>query len=634
MGEACSVRQLARASLTGKLAPRMRVPIRVLSPLLINQIAAGEVVDRPASVVKELVENALDAGATRIDVAIEGGGRELIRVTDDGCGIPADELPLAVAAHATSKISRSEDLEAIATMGFRGEALASIASVARVSIVSRTRESDAAAELIAQGDHIEAPRPAAAPIGTSVTVRTLFFNTPARRKFLKSESSEAGRITDVIESIALGHPQVRFSLRSEARTLLDLAATTDPKRRAIDVLGADAAPQLLEVDDDAAAEGSIGVWGLVGRPELARPSAKHLRIHLNGRPIADRAIIHAMREAYRGLIAPSATPLAAIFLQIDPREVDVNVHPAKTEVRFRQPSLVHQAVLRAVRRTLRAADLVPAFDLPGPGSAAPSAGVSAGSSFFSGSSSTFSAPPRAGMSGMPSTTTHSSGGASPIVYREIADALGPKPWAEPTPLGTIARPVDILQIHASYIVTQDADGMLIVDQHALHERVMFEMLFERVTRGPLERQRMLVPAIIEVSPREIEALDELTTLFARIGVEAEPAGPRAIAIQAFPSFLFARSVDPADFVREMLARAVDGTLGRGGTADTEAALSETLDMMACKAAVKAGDRMTPEALRELLAWRERVERSTNCPHGRPTSLRITLRDLERQFGRG
>jgi DNA mismatch repair protein MutL len=335
----------------------MRSPIRPLPTHLVNQIAAGEVVERPASVVKELVENALDAKASRIDVTIEGGGRDLIRVTDDGVGIPPEELPLALAPHATSKIVRAEDLEAILTMGFRGEALASIASVSRVRIVSRTRDADAAASIEAEGDRVGSPQPAAAPPGTSVSVQTLFFNVPARRKFLKSEAAEASRIVETLESIAMGHPRIRFTLTHGSKKVLDLASTEDPRRRASEVLDVERAAltgdkaALLEASGD---EGPLTVWGLVGRPELARANAKHLRIHLNGRPVADRAILHAVREAYRGLIAPGLTPLAAIFLELHPREVDVNVHPAKTEVRFRQPSMIHQGVLRAVRRALRA----------------------------------------------------------------------------------------------------------------------------------------------------------------------------------------------------------------------------------------------------------------------------------------
>jgi DNA mismatch repair protein MutL len=605
------------------------MPIRVLPPLLVNQIAAGEVVERPASVVKELVENALDAGATRIEVAIEGGGRDLIRVTDDGGGIPAEELPLAIAPHATSKISAPEDLVAIGTMGFRGEALASISSVARVSILSRPRDALAAAELLVEGERVDGPRPAAGPVGTTVTVRTLFFNTPARRKFLKSESTEAGRIVDVVEHLALSHPQVAFLLRSAdhagtSRTLLDFPATLDPKRRSLDVVGRELEEKLLTADTT---DGGVTVWGLIGLPELAKPTAKHVRVYLNGRPIADRAILHAAREAYRGLIEPSRSPLAVLFLDMDPREVDVNVHPAKTEVRFRQPSQVHQAVLRSVRRALRAADLVPAFAIDGPSTAQGSGGLA----FVEGKPSTL-------MAGSDRAATIGGGAGverrqEPIRYGEVRSLLGPLPpldESDPPPLPTPVRAVEILQVHKSFVVTQDEQGILIVDQHALHERVMFERLLERIASGPLERQPLLLPTVIEVGGAELELLDELAPLCDRIGLALGQAGPRSIAVHAFPSFLIERGVEVEPFVRELLAKAMED----GARFDAEAALAETLDMMACKAAIKAGDALTIEELRDLLALRERVERSTNCPHGRPTSLRITIRDLERQFGRG
>ncbi len=609
-----------------------RPPIRVLPPLLVNQIAAGEVVDRPASVVKELVENAIDAGARRIEVTIEGGGRDLIRVTDDGCGIPADELPLALAAHATSKIRTADDLVAIATMGFRGEALASIASVSRLAVRSRTADAVAAAEILADGGQVDGPRPAAGPTGTSVTVRTLFHNVPARRKFLKSESAEGSRIADTLESIALGHPQVTFVLRSASpsgeRTLLDLPATTDARRRALDVLGKELAPKLLEAEGE---DGGATVWGLVGLPELAKPSVRHLRVHLNGRPVADRSIIHALREAYRGLVEPGRSPIAILHIEMDPREVDVNVHPAKSEVRFRSPSVVHQLVLRAVRRALRAADLVPAFELPA--TAMPGATPSAGAIWSRPGPGAVAAPAAAPI---------------PLELDVVREALGAMPALAPTSpaasivepsLPTVLRPLEILQIHSSFVVTHDEQGILIVDQHALHERVMFEKLLERVARGDLESQRLLVPTIVEATPAEVEALGDLGELLARIGLDAVAAGPRAVAVHGYPSFLFERGVDPVDFVPELLGKAADGTLAATGRSSgarkeaMEASLAATLDMMSCKAAVKAGDRLSVDELRELLAWRERVERSTNCPHGRPTSLRITIRDLERQFGR-
>jgi DNA mismatch repair protein MutL len=620
---------------------RPPMPIRVLPTLLVNQIAAGEVVERPASVVKELVENAIDAKARRIEVAIEAGGREQIRVTDDGSGILAEELALAIAPHATSKIAVPEDLAAIQTMGFRGEALASIASVSRLTLLSRTRGSEEAAALEVEGADVSGPRPAPGPIGTSVIVRTLFFNTPARRKFLKSEATEAGRIADVVEGLALAHPQVAFVFRSDGRTLMDLPATDDPKRRTLDILGRECETKLLDADG---LDSGITLWGLIGLPELAKSSAKHVRIYLNGRPIVDRAILHAMREAYRGLIEPARSPLAVLFLEMDPREVDVNVHPAKTEVRFRQPSTVHQVVLRAVRKSLRAADCVPAYGLdqggpPREGDTPPQVGGRAGQPSNTGGA----AGTQTWTGGLMGTLGKPSGGSwggsasssgdyaaprassSPIIYSEAVARLGTLP-----PLPTPVRAVEILQVHASFVVTQDEQGILIVDQHALHERVMFERLLERVSRGPLERQRLLLPEVLEVTGAELEALAELQPLCERIGLELVPAGPRSISIQAFPSFLYERGVEAPSFVRDLLAKACEeGTRG-----DTEGALAETLDMMACKAAVKAGDRLTLEELRDLLAQREAVERSTNCPHGRPTSLRITIRDLERKFGRG
>ncbi|MBM4112654.1 MAG: DNA mismatch repair endonuclease MutL, partial [Phycisphaerae bacterium] len=340
------------------------MPIRRLPPELVNQIAAGEVVERPASVVKELVENSIDAGATRISVRVEGGGRDLIEVIDDGSGIPAGELELAVASHATSKISGSDDLAKIATMGFRGEALASIGSVARLEIVSRTAQAGEAAKIEVTGGEISGPMPAAAPAGTSVRVRTLFFNVPARRRFLKSEPAEAGRVTEVMEAIAAANPSIRFRLESGGRKVLDLDAAESPRSRVEALLGRDLAPELLEISHEAALEGAgrIGVWGVVARPSASKASGRHQRLYVNGRPITDRSLLHAVKEAFRGVIDPQRYPVAVLQIEIDPAEVDVNVHPAKSEVRFRQPAAVHSFLLRAVRGALRAADLVPAFE--------------------------------------------------------------------------------------------------------------------------------------------------------------------------------------------------------------------------------------------------------------------------------
>jgi len=629
--------------------------IRRLPPLLVNQIAAGEVIERPASVVKELIENAIDAGARRIDVTIEDGGRELVQVRDDGCGIAAEDLPLAVAPHATSKIERAEDLDRIATMGFRGEALASIASVSRLQIISRMRSEPAGAILEAEGETVGHVRPHAGPTGTTIIVRNLFFNTPARRKFLRTEATEASRIAETVESIALAHPHIAFTLKHGERTRLDLPAEDNPRRRVLAVLGAELESQFLEVDHDRTEERGIAIWGMIGLPEIARGSANHQRIYLNGRPIRDRSLQHALKEAYRGLIEPGRYPTLVLFIEMNPGDVDVNVHPAKLEVRFRNQTMVHGTVLGAVRNRLREADLTPRLSF-GPEARGQRSEIS-----FDGP------PPREFSAGVgngshrPITTprdfveyfTRLDPKQKGFIYSEVKEALsretedvqreiegaeveGRKPLPDGrgsdsnTLTESIRAPLDILQVHSSYIVTQDETGLVIIDQHALHERVMFEKLIERIaSTGALESQRLLMPEVIECDRAAVDLLDDLKPIFERLGLEAEAMGPCSVAVHAFPSFLFDRGVEIQPFVKDLLERAVNDGLPN----DLEAALHETLDMMACKAAIKAGDRLSPEELNELLLWRDRIDRSSNCPHGRPTTLRLSIAELDKQFGR-
>lgn len=621
------------------------MPIRILPPLLVNQIAAGEVVERPANVVKELLENALDAEATRIEVETDAGGCELIRVTDDGCGIPPDELPLAVAAHATSKISTLEELAAVRSMGFRGEALASIAAVSRLRLLSRQRGAGTGALLEGEGDRFEAVRPAAAPPGTTVTVRNLFFNTPARRRFLKSESAEAGRITEMVTAAALAHPQVGFRLIHGGRVVLDLPVAPTRRERIGVVVGRELAGELLDLGSEHGArglEGSSGsstlpravaegdrwlrVGGVAGRPAAARPNARHLRLYVNGRPVVDRMLSHAVREAYRGLIDPSRYPTAVIFVELDPHEVDVNVHPTKAEVRFRNGSAVHVAVQRAVQSALRAADLVPEIRLSermpsfgGTGGVAPGWAdmlhrrADGGQAAIADATSAHQAPPPMESGGMGSA----SGAATGVPFDSTATDA---PGASATPF---------LQVRRKYVVTEDDAGLVIVDQHALHERAMFERFHSRLGRGPLESQRLLIPAGMAVDRPRLEVLDEHTSLLVHLGFEIVPAGPESILIHAIPTLLHSRGVDAMEFLGEFLDRAGAGEL----PAEREAALVEVLSMMACKAAVKAGDALTQQELAELLRQREQIDRSTACPHGRPTTLRITLEELDRWFGR-
>lgn len=600
------------------------MPIQRLSPLLVNQIAAGEVVERPASVVKELVENAIDAHANHLRIEIDRGGLERIQISDDGGGIPEDELLLAVESHATSKISQPTDLDGVSTMGFRGEALASITSVARVEIRSRIPGADHASIIEVEGDRREGPRPASGPVGTMVTVHQLFGHVPARRKFMKSESAEMRRISRIVQRIAMSHPDIAFTLLSNGRKTLDLPQRSNARTRILDVMGSELDSQMLDLD---VSREDVRLWGLVGLPEVARPTSQHQQIYLNGRAINDRSLSHALREAYRGLIEPSRHPTAILFIQMDPSRVDVNVHPAKTEVRFRDDRLLHSIVRRGVLECLEAADLTPSIGImPSPSSTGPSPRP------FGASASRGTQSPMGGPSGLHEPGARSTGarGFEMEQVRRLDDELSSMPAVAPSSIPSPSPRSPALQVHKTFVVTEDEQGLVIIDQHALHERVMFEKLLQRVSEGSLASQRMLVPEIIDAGDAHFEGLEQLEPLLAKLGLDLSPSGPRSISIHAFPSLLIERNVVVGSFVGDLLERA-----GSGGipVRDHEEALREVLDMMACKAAVKAGDQLTAHELSDLLEMRDVVERSSNCPHGRPTSLRLSIEDLERQFGR-
>ncbi len=627
-------------------------PIRVLPALVANQIAAGEVVERPASVVKELVENALDAGARRVEVSLEQGGIELVEVTDDGVGIPREELTLALAPHATSKVTSAGDLDHIATLGFRGEALASISAVSRLTLLSRVRREDSAWRVEAEGESVSLARPASGSPGTTVSVRNLFFNTPARRKFLRTIGTEQERCVDALRQLALAHADVGFVCRCDGRTVLDLAPGQSPRERAEGILGKDVAPALLEVHADRYDDArGLTLWGLAGLPSIARGTAKHQHVFVNGRAIKDRTIQHAVAEAYRGLIDPSRYPTVVLMLEMSPEGVDVNVHPQKAEVRFRDSSMVHSVVLRAIRDALRGADLTPAVamlqgpgryrtpsDLPGTGLVPPSNAEEAKemtaraiATFIEGVRNAGALLPEPAMDAAP-------GGLGVGGVADNRSAwIEPKPVPGPMPEAVIEAPrpeTRVLQVHKSYLVTQDEQGVVIIDQHALHERVMFEYLLARVmSGGGLERQRLLSPVVVPATRSQVELLASIGSLLEKLGVEAHTLSPTSIGVSAFPSFLFARAVDPVEFMEALLEKAEGGPLGEEMKAGGERAMRDVLDMMACKAAVKAGDRLTEPELGELVRLREDVERSSNCPHGRPTSIRLTIRELERLFGR-
>ncbi len=598
-----------------------------LPTLVVNQIAAGEVVERPSSVVKELLENALDAGATRIVVELEQGGVELVRVTDDGGGVPMEQAALMLAPHATSKVREIGDLDAIATMGFRGEAVASICSVSRMTVRSRTRDAESGWVIEAGGDELGEPIPSAAPLGTSVSVRTLFFNTPARRKFLRTVGTEQSRCAEVVRNAALAHAHVGFTLkivseRDEPRTMFEYPPDQSPRERALEVLGREYDSQLLEIHADTFDDArGIALWGLIGLPSVARSTARAQHVFVNGRPVRDRTIQHAISEAYRGLIEPGKYPTAVLLIEMSPAGVDVNVHPTKTEVRFRDSSAVHQTVYRACRDALRARDLTPIWEWKKRESIEP-----AQPWLTVGEEGTRHEAQGTGREG------EGSGEQTTGSREETGPAMGQPMEAKPQGQPVMARPADrVLQVHNSYLVTQDEDGLLIIDQHALHERVMFEKLLARLgEKGSLESQRLLTPTVVEVGAHQMGKIEELQETLTKLGVEAGAIGRASVAVHAFPSFLFDRGVEPGEFLLELFDKAD----ARGLAAGKEEALHEVLDMMACKAAIKAGDRMSDTELAELLALRERIERSSNCPHGRPTTIRVPIRELEKRFGRG
>ncbi len=643
------------------------MPIARLDPHLVNQIAAGEVVERPASVVKELIENCIDAGATRIGITVEEGGAKLIRIADDGCGIPEGELELALTAHATSKLATARELAAIDTLGFRGEALASIASVSRVRLSSRTHAAEGGAEVTQNGDERTVVRPAAMAPGTVIEVKDLFWNVPARRKFLRSGAAEYGQIADTVNRAAMANPDVGYTLSHNGRKTLSLPPGQSRRARCVAVLGKDLDDALIEFffegrggdggdgGDEPAAE-PPRVWGVAGEPSVARATSKFLHVYINGRPVKDRSLNHAVKEAYRGLMAGDRHPVAAVFIQMDPRLVDVNVHPTKAEVRFREPRMMHGLVRAPLRERLLASDVTPAgapaAQALGPSPGEPVAGPAGGPSAGASHGVTARGDTRAWGAAGPSVVSGQKG----FVYDQVKRAMAadgllvregpPRGGAPPRVAGVpgSAAPARMLQVHNSYVIVEDPDGVLIIDQHALHERVMFEAIQARILGrevgdsaggpGDLESQRMLMPVVIGADAARMALLEDAAPLLGRLGIEAAAMGPAAIGIHAFPSLLLSRGVEPAAFVDGLLGKVEEGELsGAADALESEAALHKVLDMMSCKAAVKAGDQLTDAELAALLETRERVERSGSCPHGRPTTVRISLRELEKLFHR-
>jgi len=558
------------------------MPIRVLDPELVAQIAAGEVIERPASVVKELVENALDAGASRIEVETEGGGRSRIRVADDGCGIPAAEVALAFARHATSKISAPEDLFRIATLGFRGEALAAIAAVARVTCRTRAVGEELGTYVRIEGGEIREQRPMARPPGTEMIVEDLFFNTPARRKFLKGEGAERRAIDLWISRYALAYPRVAFFLRHDRREALTLPAAREPRHRLAALYGAEVAEALLEVHE---ADEEMRISGWISPPGMDRPDRQEIAFFVNGRWVQDRMLPAAVLQAYHTLLPAGRFPWSFLWIDLPLDAVDVNVHPAKIEVRFRDPDRVFRLVQRAAHRALR--------------QTAPRVFQSVAS-------------PMAPVS-MP---------ARPLPPGEPADVL-PKPSGEEAGL----PPLRVIgQLQATYIVAEGPDGLYLLDQHAAHERVLYEELMARRQEGPLPAQPLLQPVLLEVSPEEGSLLEEHQETLRELGLWIEPFGPRAVRVRAIPAVLSAEAIRAV--IQDLLFDLHEARR------PMEAALEARWIRSICKrAAVKAGQVLGMEQMQHLVRALERCAMPWTCPHGRPTVLRFPLGQLAHQFGR-
>lgn len=597
--------------------------IHILSPQLANQIAAGEVVERPASVLKELVENSLDAGARRIEIEIEQGGTKLIKIRDDGQGIPQSELALALSRHATSKIDNLEDLEAVATLGFRGEALASIASVSRLSLTSNAGDSSGW-KAVSEGRDMEVDlQPAAHPQGTSVEVRDLFFNTPARRKFLRTEGTEYNRIDNSVKKLALSRMDIAFSLRHNQRAQINLRpalSLLEQEKRVADICGPAFMQQALYVDNDRS---GIRLWGWMGLPTFSRSQADLQHFFVNGRCIRDKVVSHAIRQAYQDVLYHGRHPAYVLFLEVEPADVDVNVHPTKHEVRFRDSRSIHGFVYGTLNKALAqdrpqdhlqsaetAAGQIPQQDwqpnqstiqFPAPGNQAQ--GSSSYTQFASSSHGSVNTPMEA--------------------YQSLYATQMPEEEGDIPPMGFA-----IAQLKGIYILAENAQGLIIVDMHAAHERITYERMKTAFDSQGLVSQPLLVPESLSVSEREAEVADKSSEIFAQLGFVVERAGAESIIVREIPAILRGSEVEG------LLRDVISDLLMHGTSERIRQHINEILSTMACHGSVRANRKLTVPEMNALLRDMEATERSGQCNHGRPTWSQLNLDELDKLFLRG
>ena len=642
--------------------------IRILSDLVANQIAAGEVVDRPASVVKELLENAIDAGATRIRIEVEGGGRKLIRITDNGSGMVKDDALLAFERHATSKVRTSSDLLTISTLGFRGEALPSIASISRLELATRTAEDVAGTNIEIVGGKMHRVGEAGMPQGTMITVRDLFFNTPARRKFLKAETTELSHVTALVTNYALAHPDKHFELHSATHALLIAPPVAQLSERIYQIFGKETLDQLVhiaaEIDLDriglpepppwkrdasyvAPAPGHLRMHGFISKPELQKLNRNSMYSFVNARLVRERVLIHAITEAYRNIMPPTSFPVVLLFLEMPPGEVDVNVHPAKTEVRFRQPSLVHDFVRDQIRAKLIMAR--PAMSFGAALETNPHASPSLGShispsrseleeaareseresenpSSYADTNSFELAPPPVAPVAVRLDFTNAEVVAEqdcPGVPAAEADSQNEDAATLKT-LGTLKA---LGQLRESFILATNEEGLWIIDQHVAHERVLFEKVLRERKVEKVQRQRLLMPMLIELTPAQMIQFAQIAAELDRNGFEAEPFGPRTLAIKASPLGLEGRELE------RMLMEVLEQSEREEQSENLEAVRTRVAASIACHSAIKVNTPLDPARMEWLLAELAKTEHPTSCPHGRPIVLRYSWKEIQKAFHR-
>ena len=624
---------------------------------VVNKIAAGEVIERPASVVKELVENSVDAGAKRIDVTIGKGGSELIQISDDGCGIAPEQLTLAVASHATSKLKDADDLFRVGTLGFRGEALASIAEVSQFCIRSRTSGETAGAELQINGGKASEVEPCGCPVGTSISVRNLFFNTPVRQKFMRTVQTEMGHITEALTRIALPHQDVHFTLTHNGRLVHDLPPVDDWRDRIAELYGRDLGGDLMKV---SSSEGDVHMSGYVADPSQSRGNNRMQYIFLNGRHIKDRALTHALGEAYRGLLMTGRYAIAFLNIDLPADLVDVNVHPTKLEVRFQDSGKLYKQLLNMIRSRFLASDLTAKARLDDAASLGPGApSVGAGRAHAGPYSEPVSAAANAasGISARDSINNWASGGATtpfqkfpgggansfstspatgafPSESQSSLDLQFPNAPTSAESMSTVqnetsysAQGTPAMQVYNRYLITETDEGVVVIDQHALHERILYEEIREKVLSDSVEMQRLLVPEPVQLTAGEAAAVMENRETLAKLGVEVDEFGNDTILIAAYPAML--ANLNPGEVLRNIAEKLMtpEKQLERRDLLD------ELLHMISCKAAIKAGDRLTSDEIGAMIERRHLVQDAHHCPHGRPTTLVFSRDELDKRFKR-